>query len=49
MECLSFSTGEIHSDWREVISQGISEKEIPIQLSSLNTSHEDSDDCAAII
>lgn len=41
--------GEIHSDWREQISKGIAEKNLPVVLTSPNTSHEDSDDCGAII
>eukprot|EP00978_Attheya_sp_CCMP212_P026673 scaffold88245_cov46-Attheya_sp.AAC.1 len=41
--------GEIHSDWREVIANGVKEKNLPVSLSSPNTSHEDSDDCGAII
>jgi YtoQ family protein len=40
---------EIHSDWREVISNGVREKNLPVILTSPNTSHEDSDDCGAII
>lgn len=41
--------GEIHSDWREQIAQGIQEHKLPVVLSSPITSHEDSDDCGAII
>ena len=41
--------GEIHSDWRNVIASGIQEKNLPVSLTSPNTSHEDSDDCGAII
>jgi hypothetical protein len=37
--------GEIHSDWREVIAEGIQKKNLPVHLTSPNTSHEDSDDC----
>lgn len=44
-----YLSGEIHSDWREVISEGVSSKNLPVLLSSPNTSHEDSDDCGAII
>mmetsp|Transcript_1498 Transcript_1498/g.1999 ORF Transcript_1498/g.1999 Transcript_1498/m.1999 type:complete len:200 (-) Transcript_1498:330-929(-) len=44
-----YLSGEIHSDWREVIAKGVSEKGLPVSLSSPNTSHEDSDDCGAII
>ena len=42
-------SGEIHSDWREVIANGVKEKNLPVTLTSPNTSHEDSDDCGAII
>eukprot|EP00980_Cylindrotheca_fusiformis_P018106 scaffold5817_cov101-Cylindrotheca_fusiformis.AAC.11 len=44
-----YLSGEIHSDWREVIANGISEKKLPVSITSPNTSHEDSDDCGAII
>ena len=44
-----YLSGEIHSDWREVISEGIAEKNLPVALSAPNTSHEDSDDCGAMI
>lgn len=43
------STGEIHSDWREVIATGAADKKLPVILTSPNTSHESSDDCGAII
>lgn len=43
------NVGEIHTDWRDTISKGITEKNLPISLSSPNTSHADSDDCGAII
>lgn len=44
-----YLSGEIHSDWREVISNGVEAKALPVELSAPNTSHEDSDDCGAII
>ena len=44
-----YLSGEIHSDWREVIATGIEKKNLPVSLTSPNTSHEDSDDCGAII
>lgn len=44
-----YLSGEIHSDWREVIANGVNERSLPISLSAPNTSHEDSDDCGAII
>jgi YtoQ family protein len=42
-------TGEIHSDWREVIAEGVVDKSLPVTLTAPNTSHEDSDDCGAFI
>jgi hypothetical protein len=44
-----YLSGEIHSDWRDVIAKGVDEKQLPVVLTSPNTSHEDSDDCGAII
>ena len=44
-----YLSGEIHSDWREQIAEGVAAKGLPVELSSPNTSHEDSDDCAALI
>ena len=44
-----FLAGEIHSNWREVIAEGVTEQGLPVRLTSPNTSHEDSDDCGAII
>lgn len=44
-----YLSGEIHSDWRQVIADGIEAKGLPVCLSSPNTSHEDSDDCGAIV
>ena len=44
-----YLSGEIHSDWREVIAEGVAEMKLPVSLSSPNISHEDSDDCGAII
>lgn len=38
-----YLSGEIHSDWRDVIAKGVAS--LPIRLTSPNTSHEDSDDC----
>ena len=44
-----YLSGEIHSDWRERIAAGVSAANLPVNLTSPNTSHEDSDDCGAII
>lgn len=44
-----YLSGEIHSDWRDVIRKGIAERKLPVQVTAPNNSHEDSDDCGAII
>jgi len=44
-----YLSGEIHSDWREQIASGIQKAGLPVVVTSPNTSHEDSDDCGAII
>ena len=44
-----YLSGEIHSDWREVIGDGVAQRNLPVTIDAPNTSHEDSDDCGAII
>ena len=44
-----YLSGEIHSDWREVIAQGVEEAGLPVTLVSPVTNHEASDDCGAAI
>lgn len=44
-----YLSGEIHSDWRQVIAKGVEEAKLPVILTSPNPSHEDSDDCGSII
>lgn len=44
-----YLSGEIHSDWREVIADGVSKRDLPVTIDAPNTSHADSDDCGAII
>lgn len=44
-----YLSGEIHSDWREQISTGVTAAELPISLSGPITVHEDSDDCGVAI
>ena len=44
-----YLSGEIHSDWRDQISSGIEAAGLPVVVTSPNCSHEDSDDCGAII
>ena len=40
-----YLSGEIHSDWREKITQGIKDKGLDIKIKSPVTNHEASDDC----
>jgi len=40
-----YLSGEIHSDWREKIAQGIKDKKLDVVLSSPVTNHAASDDC----
>lgn len=43
-------SGEIHTGWREQIARGVTERGLDnVRLTSPNLSHEDSDDCGAII
>ena len=44
-----YLSGEIHSDWRERISDGVAAADLPVELSAPITVHEDSDDCAVAI
>jgi len=44
-----YLSGEIHSDWREKIAQGIKEKNLDVTLTSPVTNHEASDDCGDTI
>jgi len=44
-----YLSGEIHSDWREKISQGVAAADLPVVLSSPVTVHKDSDDCGVAI
>ena len=44
-----YLSGEIHSDWRERISDGVAAAGLPVELSAPITLHEDSDDCAVAI
>ena len=44
-----YLSGEIHSDWREQIAQGVKDAGLPVNLTSPVTVHEDSDDCGVAI
>lgn len=40
-----YLSGEIHSDWRQRIEQGVGDAGLPVTLLSPVTDHETSDDC----
>lgn len=44
-----YLSGEIHTDWRERIAQGIADAELPVELVSPVTDHDTSDTCGAKI
>lgn len=44
-----YLSGEIHSDWRERIADGVAEAGLPVRLDAPVCVHEDSDDCGAVI
>ena len=44
-----YLSGEIHSDWREVIREGCKDKNLPVELLTPVTNHEASDDCGTDI
>ena len=44
-----YLSGEIHTDWREQIAEGVKAQGLPVDLISPVTVHEDSDDCGVAI
>jgi YtoQ family protein len=44
-----YLSGEIHTDWREKIAQGIQQKALDVTLSQPVTNHQASDDCGDAI
>lgn len=44
-----YLSGEIHSDWRERIADGVKAAGLPVELVSPVTVHEDSDDCGVAV
>jgi YtoQ family protein len=44
-----YLAGEIHSDWREQVANGVEQTEIPVMLTGPATDHSASDDCGARI
>lgn len=44
-----YLSGEIHSDWRDLIAAGIESQGLPVELTAPNTDHASSDDCGVRI
>jgi len=44
-----YLSGEIHTDWRERIAQGIEKAGLPVDITAPVTHHEASDDCGVAI
>ncbi|MEX0923234.1 MAG: YtoQ family protein, partial [Rhodovibrionaceae bacterium] len=44
-----YLSGEIHSDWRERIAEGVAAADLPVELTAPVTVHADSDDCGVAI
>ena len=44
-----YLTGEIHTDWRDLIADGVADKNLPVNLLSPVTDHTSSDDCGVSI
>lgn len=44
-----YLSGEIHSDWRAQIADGVRAAGLPVRLDAPVCVHEDSDDCGAVI
>jgi YtoQ family protein len=44
-----YLSGEIHSDWREQIANGVAAAGLPVVLNAPVTVHEDSDDCGVAV
>lgn len=48
-ELTVYLSGEIHTDWREKIAQGVAEADLPVTMLGPVTDHDASDDCGNII
>ena len=44
-----YLSGEIHTDWRERITKGVRDADLPVRLDAPVCVHEDSDDCGVTI
>ncbi|XWN31680.1 MAG: YtoQ family protein [Devosia sp.] len=49
VELTVYLSGEIHTDWRETIAEGIDEADLPVTLTGPITDHDASDDCGVAI
>ena len=49
MQWQVYLSGEIHSDWRERITQGVADAGLPVRLLTPVTDHQASDDCGVNI
>ncbi|TVQ34192.1 MAG: YtoQ family protein [Phycisphaeraceae bacterium] len=49
MKWLVYLSGEIHSDWRSTIREGIERAKLPVELAAPVTDHEASDNCGVSI
>jgi YtoQ family protein len=44
-----YLAGEVHTDWRDQITEGVLAHDLPVTLTSANTDHPSSDACGACI
>jgi YtoQ family protein len=49
MDWTIYLSGEIHSDWRQVIAQGAAARGLPVRFTAPVTDHDASDDCGVAI
>ena len=49
MHLCVYLSGEIHSDWRDQIAQGVQQRNLPVTLSGPITDHDASDHCGTKI
>ena len=49
VELTVYLSGEIHTDWRERIAEGVDELDLPVDLTGPVTDHAASDDCGVTI
>ena len=49
MQWYVYLSGEIHTDWREQIAQGVQQENLPVTLLMPVTNHQASDDCGVDI